>query len=145
MPGNPECRRGHATFDHTADVGLEAWGATSGEALAEAGLGLQGIMLHAGSVRSSDARTFRVSADDAAALVVAWLSELLYVFETDGWLSASLDVAVNDQCRLSATARGETFDERRHVLGVGVKAVSYHDLEVHGDADAVRIRVILDV
>lgn len=145
MPDNPECGRGHTTFDHTADVGLEAWGATSGEAFAEAGLGLQGIMLHAGSVRSSDSRMFRVSADDAAALVVAWLSELLYAFETDGWLSASFEVAVSDECQLSATARGETFDERRHVLGVGVKAVSYHDLEIHGDADAARIRVILDV
>lgn len=145
MPGNPECGRGHATFDHTADVGLEAWGATSSEAFAEAGLGLQGIMLHAGLIQPTDSRVFRVSADDAAALVVAWLSELLYAFETDGWLSASFEVAVNDQGQLIATARGETFDERRHILGVGVKAVSYHDLEVQGDADAVRIRVILDV
>ncbi len=145
MPGNQDRGRGHATFDHTADVGLEAWGATTGEALAEAGMGLQGIMLHAGSVRAGDLRTFRVSADDAAALVVAWLSELLYAFETDGWLSASFEVAVNDPGRLVATARGETFDETRHVLGVGVKAVSYHDLEVHCDADAVRVRVIVDV
>ena len=145
MPGNQECRRGHATFDHTADVGLEAWGATSSEAFAEAGLGLQGIMLHAGSIRPSDSRMFRVAADDAAALVVAWLSELLYAFETDGWLSSSFEVAVSNQRQLSATARGESFDERRHVLGVGVKAVSYHELEVHRDADAVRIRVILDV
>ncbi len=145
MPGNQDRGRGHATFDHTADVGLEAWGATTGEALAEAGMGLQGIMLHAGSVRAGDSRTFRVSADDAAALVVAWLSELLYAFETDGWLSASFEVGVNDPGRLVATARGETFDERRHVLGVGVKAVSYHDLEVHCDADAVRVRVIVDV
>ena len=145
MPGNPECRRGHATFDHTADVGLEAWGGTSGEAFAEAGLGLQGIMLHAGLIQPTDSRVFRVSADDSAALVVAWLSELLYAFETDGWLSASFEVAVGDRGQLSATARGEAFDERRHVLGVGVKAVSYHDLEVHCDANAVRIRVILDV
>ena len=145
MPGNPTITRGHATFDHTADVGLEAWGATFGEALAEAGLGLQAIMLHRGSVRPRGSRIFEVTADDAAALVVAWLSELLYAFETDGWLSATIDVSVNDECRLSATARGETFDEERHVLGVGVKAVSYHDLTVRCDEDAVRVRVILDV
>ena len=145
MPGNPGCTRGHSTFDHTADIGLEAWGATFGEALAEAGLGLQAIMLHGGAVRLRGSRMFEVTADDAGALVVAWLSELLYAFETDGWLSATIDVSVNDECRLSATARGETFDEERHVLGVGVKAVSYHDLAVQCESDAVRVRVILDV
>ena len=145
MPGNTRCARGHATFDHTADIGLEAWGTTFGEALAEAGLGLQAIMLHGGTIRARDTRAFCVAADDAAALVVAWLSELVYAIETDGWLSATLDVSVDNACRLSATTRGETFDEERHVLGVGVKAVSYHDLAVQCDADAVRIRVILDV
>ena len=145
MPGNAECQRGHATFDHTADVGLEAWGATFGEALAETGMGLQAVMLHGGRVRPRESRSFHVTAQDAAALLVAWLSELLYAFDTDGWLSASFEIAVDDGCRLSATAHGETFDEQRHELGVGVKAVSYHDLGVDCEPDAVRVRVILDV
>ncbi len=145
MPGDPGRGRGHATFDHTADVGLEAWGATFGEALAEAGLGLQAIMLPGSVVQARDLRKFRVAADDADALVVVWLSELLYAFEAHGWLSGSFEVSVNSDGQLSATARGETFDEERHVLGVGVKAVSYHDLAVRCESDAVRIRVILDV
>ena len=145
MPVNTQCARGHATFDHTADIGLEAWGPTFGEALAEAGLGLQAILLHGGTVRAPDTRTFRVAADDADALVVAWLSELLYALDAHGWLSASFEVSVNDGFRLSATARGETLDEARHVLGVGVKAVSYHELAVRCEPDAVRIRVIVDV
>lgn len=145
MPGDPGPRRGHATFDHTADVGLEAWGATFGEALAEAGLGLQAIMLPGSAVQARDLRKFRVAADDADALVVVWLSELLYAFDAHGWLSGSFEVSVNSDGQLSAIARGETFDDARHVLGVGVKAVSYHDLAVRCESDAVRVRVILDV
>lgn len=145
MPGNTRCARGHATFDHTADIGLEAWGPSFGEALGEAGLGLHAILLHGGTVRARDTRTFRVAAADADALVVAWLSELLYALDVDGWLSARFEVSVNEGFRLSATARGETFDEARHVLGVGVKAVSYHELAVQCESDAVRIRVIVDV
>ena len=145
MPANTRCARGHATFDHTADIGLEAWGPSFGEALAEAGLGLQAILLHGGTVRAPDTRTFRVAAGDADALVVAWLSELLYALDAHGWLSASIEVSVNEGFRLSATARGETLDEARHVLGVGVKAVSYHELAVRCEPDAVRIRVIVDV
>ena len=145
MPSNPSSTRGNATFDHTADIGLEAWGATFGEALAEAGLGLQAIMLDGGSVYPRQTRMFQVTADDAGALLVAWLSELLYAFDTDGWLSAAIDISVADPCKLSATARGEMFDDARHELGVGVKAVSYHDLVVRCEADGVRVRVILDV
>ncbi len=145
MPANTRCARGHATFDHTADIGLEAWGPSFGEALAQAGLGLQAILLHGGGVRAPDTRTFRVAADDADALVVAWLSELLYALDAHGWLSASFEVSVCEGFRLSATARGETLDDARHVLGVGVKAVSYHELAVRCEPDAVRIRVIVDV
>ena len=145
MPSNPGRVHGYATFDHTADIGLEAWGATFGEALAEAGMGLQAIMLDGGSVCPRDTRTFQVTAGDAAALLVAWLSELLFAFETDGWLSAAIDISAADACKLSATARGEMFDDARHELGVGVKAVSYHDLTVRCEADGVRVRVILDV
>ncbi len=145
MPSNPGRVHGYATFDHTADIGLEAWGATFGEALAEAGLGLQAIMLDGGSVYPRDTRTFQVTAGDAGALLVAWLSELLFAFETDGWLSATIDISAADACKLSATARGEMFDDARHELGVGVKAVSYHDLAVRCKADGVRVRVILDV
>ena len=145
MPSNPGRAHGYATFDHTADIGLEAWGATFGEALAEAGLGLQAIMLDGGSVCPHDTRMLQVAADDSAALLVAWLSELIYMFDTDGWLWADFEISVADACRLSATARGETFDEARHQLGVGVKAVSYHDVAVHFEPDAARVRVILDV
>ncbi len=145
VPADSRSARGHRTFDHTADIGVEAWSRTFEEALAEVGLGLQAVIVHAGSVRPAHSRKFTVEATDEASLVVAWLSELLFAFEVDGWLSTSIDVSLTGASSLVATCVGESFDEARHETGVGVKAVSYHQLSVQHDDSGVHLRVILDV
>ena len=145
MLSDPKPTGGYHTFDHTADVGLEAWGATFEQALAEAGFGFQSITLGAGLVRPTQSRTFSVSAADEEALVVAWLSDLIFAFETEGWLSATIEISVTGATSFLALCRGETLDENRHEVAGGVKAVSYHELLVQRDESGVRFRVILDV
>ena len=145
MLSDPKPTGGYHTFDHTADVGLEAWGATLEQALAEVGFGFQSIMLGDGLVRPMQSRTFSVWAADEEALVVAWLSDLIFAFETEGWLSATIEISVTSATSFLAFCRGEPLDETRHEVAVGVKAVSYHELLVQRDDSGVRLRVILDV
>ena len=163
IPFNPDASgqtRGHRVFDHTADIGLEAWGATLEEAFAEAAHGLQAIIVPHDSVCSASARMVQVTAADEAALLVTWLSELLYLFDTGGWLTAASDIVIQAPSklaagsalhadagtwRLSANCSGELYDHGRHELGVGVKAVSYHQLAVGYGHSGVCARVVLDV
>ena len=135
---------GFEAFDHTADVGLRAWGPDLPAALAQAGRGLFNLLVPLERVRETLARDVAVEAADPEALLVAWLDELLFVFETERLVFCRLEVAQPSPRAIAAIAHGEPFDPERHRGGVVVKAVTYHQLEVHAGPPA-RLRVILDI
>ena len=99
----------------------------------------------ASEIREKHARTFNVRAGDPAGLVVAWLAELLFAFDVDGWVFARFAVRTEADVALDAVGYGETADLERHVLGTAVKAVTYHELDVRLEPGKAQMRVILDL
>jgi SHS2 domain-containing protein len=47
--------------------------------------------------------------------------------------------------KLKAKIWGEKFDSRRHLQKVGVKAVTYHRMEIIKAPDKVTLKFILDI
>jgi SHS2 domain-containing protein len=135
---------GFAFLDHTADIGIRAWGPSLPEAFAQAGLGLASLM-----GRDADApgrqHPIRVEAADPAGLLVAFLDELLYLCETlqsEGIASVRVTAMTGDA--LDAVVEIAPVESTGE--GLAVKAATYHDLEVAERADGlVRVRVYLDV
>jgi len=96
-------------------------------------------------VRPREERAVSASAGDPAALVVAFLTELLKLRETDGFLVREVRARTLGTPPTGVVARvsGERFDPARHVARTEVKAVTYHDLEF--DPRRGRARVIVDI
>ncbi len=136
---------GFRTFEHTADIGLEAWGPTFAAALASVGRGLQALIVTGGRVREVERRVFDVRAQDAGALVVAWLNELLFTLDVHGRVFARFEVETKGGGDLHAVGYGEVLDPARHQLGTAVKAATYHELSVDEQDGQTLIRVILDL
>jgi SHS2 domain-containing protein len=80
-------------------------------------------------------------------LLVDWLSELLFRFETTGFLvaRATVELVAADVYRLGARVEGEPHDPARHPLKVLLKAVTYHGLEVKENAGRWTATVIFDI
>ncbi|HZS00784.1 MAG TPA: archease [Chloroflexota bacterium] len=135
---------GFEVFDHTADVGVRAWGPDLAAAFAQAARGLFSLLVPRAAVRETTARAVTVAASDPESLLVAWLDELLFVFETEGLVFARFEVALPTPTTLTATAHGEPFDPARHHGGVVVKAATYHQIAVAAGPPA-RVQVILDI
>ncbi len=135
---------GFEVFDHTADVGVRAWGPDLAAAFAQTARGLFSLLVPLGAVRETTARAVAVAASDPESLLVAWLDELLFVFETEGLVFARFEVALPTPTTLTATAHGEPFDPARHHGGVVVKAATYHQIAVAAGPPA-RVQVILDI
>ena len=118
------------TFDHTADLGLRVVGGSLNELFAEAATGLTSLTVaDVGSVVVAQERTLQIDSPDLEYLYFDWLSELLFLFESDGWLSASAEVEVTGNS-LRGVVCGETFCEERHRRSHEVKAITYHELSV---------------
>jgi SHS2 domain-containing protein len=131
-------------LEHTADVGIEATGATLEEVFEASAEGLAGL-LGAWVPGEGEPRDVMVEASDPGALLVAWLDEILYLREAKDLLFGGFDVQGVSEGELEATVRAAPA-AGREVEGTGIKAATFHRLEVSRQPDgAWRGRVYLDV
>lgn len=139
--------------DHTADLAVEADGASAEEALEGAALGLTAVL-----TGRPDPRTlghpdcelaFTVEAPDRVALLVAFLSELLWHFESQDllWVGGGVRLGRGRDgiARLEARGNAVRHDAGLHGRGVEVKAVTYHDVRFEAAGGRWRVRALLDI
>lgn len=136
--------RGHRYLEHTADIGVEAWGPDLRAAFAEAATALFELMVDPASVEERVERHFSIGGTDLEDVLVTWLSDLIAGVDSDGMLYRRFDVGSLDRTGLEARGWGERIDPSRHRLRQAVKAATYHALLVDPGPPA-RVRVILDL
>ena len=130
-------------IEHTADIGLKACGETLAVAFANAAQGMFSIMAELDGVREAETRRVVVMADDIEGLLFEWLNSLLYYFDVEMLLFKRFDIIEFEDKKLTALCYGEKYDSSRHSLRTGVKAATYHQLEVDREKNCVQ--VIFDV
>jgi SHS2 domain-containing protein len=116
-------------IDHTADVGIRAYGRTVDELFANAAEAMFSLIADLPTVKPVGEVEVRLEAEDLPTLLLRWLSELLYLHETQRLLFSSFEVQVVGTS-LEGRARGEAIDKRRHELKLVIKAVTRHGLTV---------------
>jgi SHS2 domain-containing protein len=132
-------------FEHTADLGIRVCAGSLDELFADAARGLFGVMVaNVEGVKLVQEETFQLPGSNREELLHDWLSELLYTFYTRRLVLAEFHVQVG-AAGISATARGEPLDPRRHEISGEVKAITWHGLKVEQLADGWRAEVIVDV
>jgi SHS2 domain-containing protein len=130
-------------IEHTADMGLAAYGKSLEEAFTNAAYGMFSIIAELDEVREVETRRVEIKEDGLENLLFEWLNSLLYYFDVDMLLFKRFDIAEFGEGRLVAECRGEKYDSSRHHLKTGVKSATYHMLEV--DRQKKRVQVIFDV
>lgn len=132
-------------FEHTADVGLRARGATIEETVAEACRGLFSLLVaNLDDVRLVDREIVEVAGDEPPLLLFDSLNELLYVFSTQRRLFRDFRVE-RTMGGIRVTAEGEPMDESRHRMEHEVKAITYHGLRCEPSDNGWLAEVILDI
>ncbi len=131
-------------FEHTADVGIIAYGRDLPELFANAARGMFHFMISREEVRAVASRAVAVDADDLEGLLVAWLNELLVVLNGEGFLPAEFRVRSVTPTRVEATLEGEPVDPQRHRFRLDVKAATYHTLTVQ-QTNGWDARILFDV
>ena len=130
-------------IEHTADVGLIAYGRTLAEAFGNAAYGMFSIIAELGTVREVESRRLEVREKDLDSLLFEWLNRLIYFLDVDMLLLKRFDISDLDENRLKAVCYGEKYDPSRHHLKTGVKSATYHMLKV--DREKNQVRVIFDI
>ncbi|EFK96091.1 Archease, tRNA m5C methyltransferase chaperone, partial [sediment metagenome] len=78
-------------------------------------------------------------------LLVTWLNELVYLFDTEGLLFRIYDVLSVHGHLLVALAKGEIYVGSRHPIKTAVKAATYHQLKIENHEGIWTAQVIFDL
>jgi SHS2 domain-containing protein len=133
----------YRSFEHTADIGIEAWGDDLPALFSNAARALFDVAVDLASIRPDSAESVELQAEAVDLLLHAWLSELLYRFSR-GRVYAAFEFETLTQTSLKARIHGEEFDRGRHGLKTDIKAVTYHQLLAE-KGDRWHARAILDL
>jgi len=140
--------RAYEFLEHTADAYVAAYGKDLAEAFANAACALFDVMTQVEKVKPETLDLVEVEGEDEDSLLYRWLEALLVKSETKGLLYSKFEVTITEKTsvfRLKARVWGEKFDAKRHLQKVGVKAVTYHRMEIIKSPGKVTLRFILDI
>ena len=132
-------------IDHTADVGIIAYGANIKQLFSNAALALFSLITDAESIVERSRRYVEVISEDRDSLLVEWLNELIYLFDGEHLLFSRFTIESLSNNQLKAACYGEKFNPQKHKIKMGVKAATYHMLNVNKGSHGYEVQIILDV
>jgi len=135
----------YETIEHTADGGIRVFGRSPAELFANAGYGLFDTVTDLSRVRVRRRRPVSVEGKDLEDLLFSWLSELNFLFQTEGMLFREFDVSTMTDSRVEALLGGEPLNPARHEIRAEIKGVTYHDFIVAKTPSGWEARVLFDL
>ena len=149
---------GFSEIEHTADWELEVWGPDLETMFAQAVHGMLSLMglrlaqetesanwqeianLHGQRQSAQLTRRITLSAEDKESLLVAFLSEILYLFEGEGLGFASFNLTIQGDSLVCDAILAPVQEVEKEI-----KAVTYHNLSIHQTPNGCWARLVFDV
>ena len=132
-------------LEHTADIGFGAWGPTQAVLFENAARAMGVIAADPDAAEPRTELAVEISGDDYESLLVNWLSEIVYLFDSGRFAPTRYKVDEINPEKLTARLIGEPRDPARHPWRLIVKAVTYHEIEVAERNGRWEARVFLDI
>ena len=135
-------------LEHTADIGIAAYGKTKREVFINAAKGMFEII--AGETKNLKENFYdkiKLEADNLEGLLFAWLNELLYIGETRLVILNKFQIKELSDFQIKAEVRGAKINPPSIKIKKEIKAVTYHRLEIKKveESGLWRAQVIFDI
>jgi SHS2 domain-containing protein len=132
-------------LDHTGDMGIRVFGKSLPDLFRHAAEALFHVITDPETIQSKETRTISLQANDLEELLIDWLNEFIYLFDTQGLLFRDFDLLFLNAQSLEATVRGESYDESRHPIETIVKSATHHQLHIRREKGVWKAQIILDL
>ena len=136
---------GYEFFEHTGDIGVRVFGKNHRDLFQNAFKAFFATLTEPEGIKPSQKKMIRVTNEGWERLLVSWLSEYLYLFETDQWLFRECEIQSLNKNQVQAIGWGEKFNPERHRIKTEIKAVTYHQLSIQKKDDLWETKIILDI
>ncbi len=127
-------------IEHTADVALKVYGRDRKELFANAAYGMFQLMADLSALTPTARHQVHLEALDYETLLVDWLSELLYLHETEGEMYDHFQITTLSPTLLRASVVGGHLE----VSKIAVKAATFHNLAIEATEDGYAATIVFD-
>jgi len=136
-------------LEHTADIGIMAYGKTKREVFINSAKGMFEIIAGNNNDIANNNFSCKVilKAENLENLLVAWLNELLYIGETRLVILNKFNIKELSNFQIKAEVEGIKINPPSVKIEKEIKAVTYHCLEIKKDEERGfwSTRVIFDI
>jgi len=84
------------TLDHTADIGIKVYGNTIEDLFCNTAIAMFSLMADLDKVKPSKSFYVQIKGEDEENLIIKWLNELLYLFDTEYCLFNRFNIKINE-------------------------------------------------
>jgi len=131
-------------IDISGDVGLRIWGKTPEELFENAALGMFELITDINNIKETEKKEIFLDRDNYENMIIKWLNELIFHFDTYGFIGRSLSVKLEENT-LKAHITGGIFDPDINESGLLLKAATYNSLSVTKTESGWQAIVIFDI
>ncbi len=132
-------------LDISGDVGLRVFGNNLEELFTNASIGFYSLITDLDGIKESQTIAIKATGESLESLLVAWLNELVYYFDAEGFIGKVIKINNLDEDYIKAEVTGEEFDLDRHERGLLIKAATYHNLKIEKKDGMWTSEVIFDI
>lgn len=136
-------------LDHTADIAVDIEASTVEELFIGAAFALQETICENNANNSTVEKEIKLSDASMEILLVSFLSELNYLFQSENWMFSSIREIkirnVDQAWNLNAKIGGYKFDRTMMKLKSEIKAVTYHQMEIKEWNGKFSTRIVFDI
>ncbi|MBW1695202.1 MAG: archease [Deltaproteobacteria bacterium] len=132
-------------IDHTADFGIHVFGSDIKALFENAAHAMFELMIDTGELKSLTKRQIVVQGDDWPDLMVNWLRELLAIWNIDQLVVKDTEILSTADFKIDAIVKADPFDPTKHEIKMEIKAVTYHQIDVHRGSTGWESKIIFDV
>ena len=138
-------------INHTADIGIKAYGKNLKELFLNAARAMFEIMIEVTKRKPIFAKIehkkclLNKQGNNIEEILVAWLSELLYLFSSEGLIMERANIHRLDSSCIQAEVTSKIPKPDFYRIKTEIKAVTYHELEIKKTEHSFEAQVIFDV
>jgi SHS2 domain-containing protein len=134
-------------LSHTGDAKFQAYGNSLEESFKNAALALASLIWDPEDIEKAEEKTIKVSGKDREQLLVTFLEEVLFIWESRQFMLADCRrISIKEkekEFKLEAVLTGDVRVEKYEISG-DVKAVTYHEMEIQKNKNWT-VQVVVDI
>jgi SHS2 domain-containing protein len=130
-------------LEHKADLKIRVFGKTKEELFENAMVGMQKAAKYEKKLKTQISKVkIKIKSIDLPSLLVDFLSEVLYLIETEKLVFEKVKFEKFNENKIKAILTGKPLKR----MGVHIKGVTYHDLDIHQEKDGTwQATVLFDI